>query len=76
MEWAVDAAGDVKVVMSGGSKVDDYQFLESVEAVMDAGGAGLAVGRNVWQRDDPERILDALERVIFEGESAETALSE
>jgi len=76
MEWAVDAAGDTKVVMSGGSKVDDYQFLESVEAVIDAGGAGLAVGRNVWQRENPERILDALEKVIFEERSAEDALSE
>jgi class I fructose-bisphosphate aldolase len=76
MEWAVDAAGDVKVVMSGGSKVSDYEFLQSVEAVMDAGGAGLAVGRNVWQRENPEEILDALEQVIYEGASAEAALEE
>jgi class I fructose-bisphosphate aldolase len=74
MEWAVDAAGDVKVVMSGGSKVSDYEFLSSVEAVMDAGGSGLAVGRNVWQRDDPEQILDALEQVIYEGATADAAL--
>jgi class I fructose-bisphosphate aldolase len=74
MEWAVDAAGDVKVVMSGGSKVDDYEFLKSVETTMEAGGRGLAVGRNVWQRENPIEILDALEKVIYEGQSAETAL--
>ncbi len=74
MEWAVDAAGNTKVVMSGGSKVDDLSFLRSVEAVMEAGGAGLAVGRNVWQREEPERILDALEKVIYEGAGAEEAL--
>ncbi len=74
MEWAVDAAGPVKVIMSGGSKVSDYEFLSSVETVMDAGGAGLAVGRNVWQRENPEHILDALQKVIFEGASAEEAL--
>jgi class I fructose-bisphosphate aldolase len=74
MEWAVDAAGDVNVVMSGGSKVDDYDFLKSVETVIDAGGKGLAVGRNVWQRENPIEILDALEAVIYEGASAETAL--
>ena len=74
MEWAVEAAGAAKVVMSGGSKVSDYEFLSSVESVMDAGGAGLAVGRNVWQRENPERILDALERVIFEGESADAVV--
>ncbi|RBI63799.1 class I fructose-bisphosphate aldolase [Halomicrococcus sp. NG-SE-24] len=74
MEWAVKSAADTKVVMSGGSKVSDYDFLSSVEAVMNAGGSGLAVGRNVWQRDDPERILDALEQVIFEGATTDEAL--
>ena len=74
MAHAVRAAGDVKVVMSGGSKTDDYEFLSTVEAVMDAGAKGLAVGRNVWQREDPARILDALEAVIYEGETADTAL--
>jgi len=43
---------------------------------MDAGGAGLAVGRNVWQREDPEGMLDALERVIFEDATADEALDE
>jgi class I fructose-bisphosphate aldolase len=41
---------------------------------MDGGAAGLAVGRNVFQREEPTRILDALEAVIFGGESAEQAL--
>jgi class I fructose-bisphosphate aldolase len=75
MEWVVDAAGPVKVIMSGGSKTDDRSFLESVEAVMDAGGAGLAVGRNVWQRENAEAMLDALEQVIHEGASAEAAMA-
>ena len=60
MEWAVDSAADTNVVMSGGSKTSDYDFLSSVESVMNAGGSGLAVGRNVWQRENPTEILDAL----------------
>ena len=44
MEWAVESAGPVKVIMSGGSKTDDRSFLRSVRETMDAGGAGLAVG--------------------------------
>ncbi|WP_435360678.1 class I fructose-bisphosphate aldolase [Haloarchaeobius sp. DFWS5] len=74
MDWAVQSAGKTKVVMSGGSKTDDYEFLKTVEASMNAGGKGLAVGRNVFQREDPIAILDALEQVIFEGASAEEAL--
>lgn len=74
MEWVVDAAGPVKVIMSGGSKKDDLSFLKSVQSVMDAGGSGLAVGRNVWQRENPEQMLDALEQVIHEGKRAEEVL--
>ncbi|PSQ01613.1 aldolase [Halobacteriales archaeon QS_5_70_17] len=76
MKHAVRMAGRTKVVMSGGSKTSDREFLESVKAVIDAGGKGLAVGRNVWQRENPERILDALEQVIFEEASVDTALEE
>ena len=75
MEWVVDSAGPVKVIMSGGSKTSDRAFLESVKDVMDAGGAGLAVGRNVWQRENPEAMLDALEAVIFEETSVDDALA-
>jgi class I fructose-bisphosphate aldolase len=74
MEWAVDAAGDTKVVMSGGSKTDDREFLSTVADAMDAGAAGLAVGRNVFQRENPTEILDALEAVIFDGAGTEEAL--
>jgi class I fructose-bisphosphate aldolase len=74
MEWAVDAAGQTKVVMSGGSKTDDYAFLKQVEDCISAGGKGLAVGRNVWQRENPIQILDALEKVIYEERTAEDAL--
>jgi class I fructose-bisphosphate aldolase len=75
MAWATRAAGDVPVVLSGGSKDDTRAFLDRVRAVLDAGGAGLAVGRNVWQREDPEAMLDALERVIFEDDAPEVALA-
>ncbi len=75
MEQAVRMAGPTKVVMSGGSKTTDREFLDSVKQTIDAGGSGLAVGRNVWQREDPTRILDALEKVIFEEATVDAALA-
>ncbi|MFC7074035.1 class I fructose-bisphosphate aldolase [Halovenus rubra] len=75
MEHVIEMAGPTKVIMSGGSKRSDREFLESVKAVIDAGGAGLAVGRNIFQRENPEYILDALEEVIFEESSVDTALA-
>jgi class I fructose-bisphosphate aldolase len=75
MEEAVRAAGPTSVVMSGGSKASDREFLSTVESAMNAGAKGLAVGRNVFQRENPEALLDALEMVIFEEATADDALS-
>ena len=74
MSHAVDAAGNCNVLLSGGSKSDDLTFLSMVETAVDAGVSGLAVGRNVWQHEDPAYLLDALEKVVFEEQSAEDAL--
>jgi fructose-bisphosphate aldolase, class I len=65
--WAVKAAGRAKVVMSGGPKTPtDEAFLSQVRGTMEAGGAGLAVGRNVWQHPEPLKIAEELKKVIFE----------
>ncbi|TKX78080.1 aldolase [Halorubrum sp. SD626R] len=76
MAETVRMSGRTDVVMSGGSKTNDESFLRTVESAMNAGASGLAVGRNVFQRDNPTAILDALELVVFEGASTEEALSE
>ena len=74
MARACEMAGEMKVIMSGGSKTDDRAFLEQVKSSMDAGASGLAVGRNVFQRENPYEILDALEAVIFEETTVDEAL--
>ncbi len=71
METVVGQTGKMKLVMSGGSKRSDREFLESVQETIEAGGDGLAVGRNVFQRDNPAGILDKLQEVIFEEQKAE-----
>ncbi|MBL7155289.1 MAG: aldolase [Candidatus Portnoybacteria bacterium] len=62
---AVKAAGRTKVVLSGGPKMADDEFLEVVENIMAAGAIGLAVGRNVWQRENPLEITQKLKEIIF-----------
>jgi len=66
MENVVRQTGRTKVVMSGGSKRSDEEFLSDVQTTIDAGANGLAVGRNIFQRENPENILDQLEEIIFE----------
>ena len=64
--WVVQAAAPTKVVMSGGPLTkSDKEFLSRVEDVLAAGAAGIAVGRNVWQRRDPLIISHKIHQLIF-----------
>ncbi len=74
-KWAVKSAGIIKVFMSGGPKAPtDETFLGQVRGAMDAGATGLAVGRNVWQHQDPLKMATALREIIFNGKGVEKAL--
>ncbi len=64
-EKVLDVTGKMKFVMSGGSKRSDDEFIEDVRATVEAGGNGLAVGRNIFQREDPTEILDRLEQLLY-----------
>jgi len=64
------------VVIAGGSKGTDRETVEAVRGVMDAGGAGVSMGRSVFQHDDPEAIARAVSGVVHEDLSAEEALRE
>jgi len=64
-KWAVECAGKTKVVLSGGPKVSDEEFLEIVKNVMTAGAMGVAVGRNVWQNGDPIGFALKIKQIIF-----------
>jgi class I fructose-bisphosphate aldolase len=63
---AVEAAGKTKVVLSGGAKTKTpEEFLEVVKNIMSAGAIGVAVGRNVWQSNDPIGISQKIKEIIF-----------
>lgn len=66
-EWKQieDAVPGMKTVMSGGSKRSDEAFLKDVKNTIDAGGNGLAVGRNIFQRENPKQLLDKLEKTLY-----------
>ena len=64
--WAVKSAAGVKVFMSGGPKAaTDEAFLKQVGGVIEAGGTGVAVGRNVWQNADPLAMAEKLRKTVF-----------
>lgn len=70
-------AVDVPVLVSGGPKTaTDRAFLEMVHGSLVAGGAGVSVGRNLWQHRDPTAITRAVARLVHDRVSLDDALHE
>ena len=72
--WVVEAAGRARVVVAGGERMGDKEFLSKTRDVLEAGAAGIAVGRNVWQNEHPFLMTQALKKVIFEGKGVDEAM--
>lgn len=64
-EWVVKSAGKTGVLMSGGDKTDWLSLESEVRSVMDAGARGIAVGRNVWQDDNPDEVARKLAEIVY-----------
>ncbi|HCX25967.1 TPA: hypothetical protein DHT69_03855 [Candidatus Collierbacteria bacterium] len=63
--WVVRAAGKTGVLAQGGKKVDWENLELEVEGAMKAGAKGIAIGRNVWQDENPNEISKKLSEIIF-----------
>jgi len=65
----------VPVVIAGGPKLENTrQLVQMVHDSIEAGGAGLSVGRNIFQAEAPDRLVRALHQVVHEDYSVEQAL--
>jgi class I fructose-bisphosphate aldolase len=52
----------------------DREILEMVRGSIDAGGAGVSIGRNVFQHKNPTRMVKAISSIVHDGASVEDAL--
>lgn len=58
----------VPVVIAGGEKMDtDEEVLKMVEGAISAGGAGVSIGRNVFQHQEPSKIVEAISKIVHHG---------
>lgn len=67
---------EIPVVIAGGPKMESLQ--EIVQMAFDsiqAGGAGLSVGRNIFQAENPTRLVKALHGIVHEGWNVEKAMA-
>jgi len=71
----VKAASGIPVLMSGGPKAHTpLDFLKHVANVMEAGGKGVVVGRNVFQHPNPKGMVKAVIAVVHENKDPEEAV--
>ncbi len=69
------ATATVPVVIAGGPKAgSDAEFLSMVKECVDAGAAGVCMGRNVWQRPRPEGMIAALCALVHDNASVDEAV--
>ena len=65
----------VPVVILGGSKGSEAATLANIRAALDAGAAGVAMGRNVFQSANPTAMTRAVVAVVHADASVEEALA-
>ena len=65
LQWAVKSAGRAKVVIAGGAKTNEAQFLNQIKDIMSAGAIGLAIGRNIWQSKKPLELIKKIKKIIW-----------
>ena len=65
----------VPVVIAGGEKMgSDEEIFKMVEGALEAGAAGVSIGRNAFQHKEPEKMVKALCQMVHEDATVKDAL--
>ena len=66
----------VPVVIAGGPKMgSDEEIFKMVEGALKAGAMGVSIGRNAFQHKKPDKMVEALSKMVHEGASVEKAIA-
>ncbi len=71
------SAVDVPVIIAGGPKMDTIDdLLQMVYDSIQAGGSGVAFGRNVFQADDPTKLVSSISKIVHQNYTVQEAIKE
>ena len=62
------------VVILGGAKGDERRMLGNIRSAIDSGAKGVAIGRNVFQCDDPTAMTRAIVAIVHDEATVDDAL--
>ncbi len=69
----VTASCPVPVVMAGGKKLPELDALTMAFNAISQGAAGVDMGRNIFQSEEPEAMIQAVRKVVHENFTAKQA---
>jgi putative autoinducer-2 (AI-2) aldolase len=69
----VVAACPVPVVIAGGKKIPEKDALAMAAKALNQGAAGVDMGRNIFNAEDPVAMVQAVRKVVHENEDPEKA---
>ncbi len=70
----ITAACPVPLVIAGGKKIPEGEALDMAYRAIQEGAAGVDMGRNVFQADNPQAMVKAIKGVVHEGLKPKEAL--
>jgi len=71
----VTAACPVPIVIAGGKKIPEIDALKMAYRAIQEGAAGVDMGRNIFQSDYPEAMIQAVRAVVHQKETPEKAFA-
>ena len=69
----VAAACPVPIVMAGGTKIPEADALTMAFNAIQEGAAGVDMGRNIFQSEAPVAMIEAVRKIVHDGETPEHA---
>lgn len=69
----VEACGRVPVVIAGGKKIEEKKALEMAFGAIKDGAAGVDMGRNIFQSDNPVGMMQAVKAIVHDNASVDAA---
>jgi len=73
----VKGVNHIPVIIAGGPKIDTTEELfQMVYDSIQAGGAGIAFGRNIFQSKEPTKMVNAISKIVHDNYTVDEALKE
>jgi DhnA family fructose-bisphosphate aldolase class Ia len=74
-EWVTETCYVPAVILGGAKKGSEKGMLEKIRAALDVGARGVAIGRNIFQAQNPESMTAAIAALIHEDASIDTVMA-